>query len=85
MDDEGIFYDENTDMDNTFNVRDSSYLTLDVAEEDRVDNGVRVGGGKVYGEYNKGPYKAGGEWNFDTTTDDSGLCSTERYKKGLYF
>ena len=83
MDDEGIFYDENTDMDNTFNVRDSSYLTLDVAEEDRVDNGVSVGGGKVYGEYNKGPYKAGGEWNFDTTTDDSGLCSTERYKNGL--
>ena len=27
--------------------------------------------------------KAGGEWTFDTTTDDSSLCSTERYAKGL--
>ena len=24
-----------------------------------------VGGGKVYGEYNKGPVKAGGEYNWD--------------------
>ena len=24
-----------------------------------------VGGGKIYGEYNKGPVKVGGEWNFD--------------------
>ena len=24
-----------------------------------------VGGGRVYGEYNKGPYKAGAEYNWD--------------------
>ena len=24
-----------------------------------------VGGGKIYGEYNKRPGKVGGEWNFD--------------------
>lgn len=40
MDGEGTFFDEDTDMDNTFKVRDSSFLTLDIAEEDRVDNGV---------------------------------------------
>merc|ERR1711871_1521232 len=47
MDDEGTFYDEDTVTDNSFNVHDSSYLTLDVAEEDRVDNGV--GSASPYG------------------------------------
>ena len=31
---------------------------MDEAEEN-------VGGGRVYGEYNKGPYKAGAEYNWD--------------------
>ena len=38
--DEGTFYDEDTDADNTIRVRDSSFLTVDIAEEDRVDHGV---------------------------------------------
>ena len=29
------------------------------------DEAEEVGGGRVYGEYNKGPVKVGGEWNFD--------------------
>lgn len=29
------------------------------------DDEQYVGGGKVYGEYNKGPVRAGGEWEFD--------------------
>ena len=32
--------DEDTDADNTIRVRDSSFLTVDIAEEDRVDHGV---------------------------------------------
>ena len=32
----------------------------DVMEDDQ-----NVGGGRIYGEYNKGPVKVGGEWNFD--------------------
>ena len=32
----------------------------DVMEDDE-----NVGGGKIYGEYNKGPVKVGGEWEFD--------------------
>ena len=29
------------------------------------DESEDVGGGRVYGEYNKGPVKVGGEWTFD--------------------
>ena len=29
-----------------------------------------VGGGRVYGEYNKGPYRAGAEYNWDEENDD---------------
>jgi hypothetical protein len=36
----GSFFDEEPQADNVFRVRDSSYLTMDVQEEDRVDNGV---------------------------------------------
>ena len=36
----------------------------DVMEDDQ-----NVGGGKIYGEYNKGPVKVGGEWNFDAYND----------------
>ena len=38
--DSGTFFDEDTDVDSTIRVRDSSYLTLDIAEENRDDNGV---------------------------------------------
>ena len=31
-----------------------------------------IGGGKVYGEYNKGPVKVGGEWNFDEDQENVG-------------
>ena len=31
-----------------------------------------IGGGKVYGEYNKGPAKVGGEWNFDEAEQNVG-------------
>ena len=41
--DSGVFFDEDTEANNVFRVRDSSYLTMDVREEDRMDNGV--GGG----------------------------------------
>ena len=30
-----------------------------------------VGGGRIYGEYNKGPVKVGGEWDFDEEADDA--------------
>ena len=30
-----------------------------------------VGGGRVYGEYNKGPVKVGGEWDFDEEGDSA--------------
>ena len=29
-----------------------------------------IGGGKIYGEYNKGPVKVGGEWNFDEDANE---------------
>ena len=38
--DSGVFFDEDTEANNVFRVRDSSYLTMDVQEEDRMDNGV---------------------------------------------
>ena len=31
---------------------------------------ANVGGGRVYGEYNKGPYKAGAEYNWDEEEGD---------------
>ena len=31
-----------------------------------------VGGGKIYGEYNKGPVKVGGEWEFDEAEQNVG-------------
>ena len=31
-----------------------------------------VGGGKIYGEYNKGPVKVGGEWDFDEAEQNVG-------------
>ena len=30
----------------------------------------QVGGGRVYGEYNKGPVKVGGEWTFDEDANE---------------
>ena len=30
-----------------------------------------VGGGKIYGEYNKGPVKVGGEWDFDEAQENA--------------
>ena len=41
-----------------------SYI-FDEAEEN-------VGGGRVYGEYNKGPYKAGAEYNWDEAEENVG-------------
>ena len=42
-----------------------------------------VGGGKIYGEYNKGPVKVGGEWNFDETEENVGGFSVYgEYEKG---
>jgi len=38
---------------------------MDEAEEN-------VGGGRVYGEYNKGPYKAGAEYNWDEAEENVG-------------
>ena len=38
--DSGVFFDEDPQADNVFQVRDSSYLTMDVREEDRTDNGL---------------------------------------------
>ena len=36
-----------------------------------------VGGGRVYGEYNKGPYKAGAEYNWDEEEENVGGGSGE--------
>merc|ERR1711998_394075 len=33
-----------------------------------------VGGGRVYGEYNKGPYKAGAEYNWDEAEENVGAA-----------
>ena len=45
-----------------------------------------VGGGKVYGEYNKGPVKAGGEYNWDEDAfvDVGGGRVYGEYNKGPY-
>merc|ERR1719158_103189 len=32
-----------------------------------------VGGGRVYGEYEKGPYKAGAEYNWDENANDENV------------
>ena len=42
-----------------------SMSTAGVACRQRQQRNENVGGGKVYGEYNKGPVKAGGEYNWD--------------------
>ena len=36
-----------------------------------MEDDKNVGGGKIYGEYNKGPVKVGGEWEFDEEEDES--------------
>merc|ERR1712147_289938 len=41
-----------------------------------------VGGGRVYGEYNKGPYKAGAEYNWDEQVGISNHHYDNRWKKG---
>ena len=45
--------------------RFQSWNNWDEAEEN-------VGGGRVYGEYNKGPYKAGAEYNWDEEEENVG-------------
>ena len=37
------------------------------------DESEDVGGGRIYGEYNKGPVKVGGEWDFDEEADDANV------------
>ena len=42
-----------------------------------------VGGGKIYGEYNKGPVKVGGEWDFDEAQENvGGFSAYGEYNKG---
>ena len=38
---------------------------------DAMEDDENVGGGRIYGEYNKGPVKVGGEWEFDEEEDQS--------------
>ena len=55
-----------------------------------------IGGGKVYGEYNKGPVKVGGEWNFDEAQENVGgewnfdiggpaRCTNGQFKQWLVY
>ena len=55
-----------------------------------------VGGGKIYGEYNKGPVKVGGEWNFDEAQENVGgewnfdiggpaRCTNGQFKQWLVY
>ncbi len=49
---------------------DVSSPRWDVSSRDEAEE--NVGGGRVYGEYNKGPYKAGAEYNWDEDTNVGG-------------
>ena len=47
------------------------------------DEAEEVGGGRVYGEYNNGPVKVGGEWNFDEDEQNvGGFSAYGEYNKG---
>ena len=40
-----------------------------------VSTRVKTLGGKIYGEYNKGPVKVGGEWDFDEDLGEESIGS----------
>ena len=43
-----------------------------IAKYNQDQSDENVGGGRVYGEYNKGPYKAGAEYNWDEAEENVG-------------
>ena len=45
-----------------------------IAKYNQDQSDENVGGGRVYGEYNKGPYKAGAEYNWDEAEENVGAA-----------